>query len=354
MATEYKNIIIKKGLQADTPALSEGELGLQTDTGKVLIGTATGNRVLADSEHIHKKADITDFAHKHVVADITDFPATMPPTAHTHDNDYHTKMQITNLLSAKISKTQELNKLYGTDGTGQDHLYNAQLFLQRISTPNELYGNDAAGFPTTFSTNNWIQKSSQPNKVYGTDGTGNQAMLSMPSGVYSEVFIYTLTPGHTLNVALLTPYNHLRLVYRKKSASINGNNFEDVKVIDPSSLSLQESSAFTVVEAEVYNGGTKVTPTPSTEYFISEQDAIEYLNTMYPDSIGKVAQLNIGTEVDGYIAYFKSSSVGIRYNGVELSSSSLTNVGKLIRQTTTSVIFTGDADAELKIYGAGW
>ena len=43
MATETKKILVRRGLTADTPTLSEGELGLQTDTGVLLVGTSSGN-----------------------------------------------------------------------------------------------------------------------------------------------------------------------------------------------------------------------------------------------------------------------------------------------------------------------
>jgi hypothetical protein len=43
MATEIKKILVRRGLQSDTPTLSVGELGLQTDTGNLLVGTDAGN-----------------------------------------------------------------------------------------------------------------------------------------------------------------------------------------------------------------------------------------------------------------------------------------------------------------------
>lgn len=43
MATEIKKILVRRGLQSETPTLTEGELGLQTDTGNLLVGTSTGN-----------------------------------------------------------------------------------------------------------------------------------------------------------------------------------------------------------------------------------------------------------------------------------------------------------------------
>lgn len=53
MATETKQIKIRRGLASETPALSEGELGLQTDTQNLLIGTATGNITLSKVGHEH-------------------------------------------------------------------------------------------------------------------------------------------------------------------------------------------------------------------------------------------------------------------------------------------------------------
>lgn len=53
MAIETKQILIRRGLAADTPTLSEGELGLQTDTGTVVVGTPSGNVSLSKVGHTH-------------------------------------------------------------------------------------------------------------------------------------------------------------------------------------------------------------------------------------------------------------------------------------------------------------
>ena len=53
MATEIKQIIIRRGLASETPALAEGELGLQTDTSNLLLGTSGGNVILSKVGHSH-------------------------------------------------------------------------------------------------------------------------------------------------------------------------------------------------------------------------------------------------------------------------------------------------------------
>jgi len=94
MATTIK---IKRGLKANLPTLSVGELAYCTDTKEFFIGTATGN------VHLNPETDLSDYLTE---TDISDFD-----TGHTHveaditDLDKYTQAQVNTLLNGKSKYT---------------------------------------------------------------------------------------------------------------------------------------------------------------------------------------------------------------------------------------------------------
>jgi hypothetical protein len=57
MATETKKILIRRGLSTNTPTLDEGEIGLQTDTQRLVAGTSSGNVLVAKKTEVDGKQD---------------------------------------------------------------------------------------------------------------------------------------------------------------------------------------------------------------------------------------------------------------------------------------------------------
>lgn len=90
-------IQIRRGLESAIGALAIGELGYCTDTGKLYIGSTSGNVLLVAAQSTgdmlksiydtnnNGKVDFAQQADSVAWAGIAGKPAVFPPAAHTHD-----------------------------------------------------------------------------------------------------------------------------------------------------------------------------------------------------------------------------------------------------------------------------
>ncbi|WHY18910.1 phage tail protein [Paenibacillus sp. G2S3] len=90
-------IQIRRGLESAIGALAIGELGYCTDTGKLYIGSTSGNVLLVAAQSTgdmlksiydtnnNGKVDFAQQADSVVWAGVEGKPSVFPPAAHTHD-----------------------------------------------------------------------------------------------------------------------------------------------------------------------------------------------------------------------------------------------------------------------------
>lgn len=101
MATEYKRIILRKGLEAQIPVLADGELGFTTDTNKLFIGTASQQNKEIPVENIIL-SDITDVSLTNIAdGDILKY-STTSGNWENEVEQYVNSLEITTVNGAKI------------------------------------------------------------------------------------------------------------------------------------------------------------------------------------------------------------------------------------------------------------
>lgn len=128
-------IKIRRGLERQLPVLDVGELGYCTDTGKLYIGTQSGNKLLVASQttgdmlksiydtNSDGKVDAAEVADSVPWTGVTGKPSTFPPSIHDHPrigvSDTRNLNQLpTDLLSTEFKAEFKLRSAVGLPGSG--------------------------------------------------------------------------------------------------------------------------------------------------------------------------------------------------------------------------------------------
>lgn len=278
-----QKIQMRRGLKANLPTLSSGELGFCTDTKELFIGTDTGNVLLMTgsggtgvADTIPPVVTISPNGGTFKTSQTVTLSASETATIYyTLDNSIPTPSSIQYASSINLGSTTTV-KYYAIDTAGNASTVQSATFTQDITAPNEISNLQKSNITATGVTLTWTASTSPDIASYdvynGTTLLGNSTSTRYDISGLTGSTSYTFwvkakdTVGNTsggISIGVTTT----------ASADVLPPNNVTGLTVTPSQTSVAlawvASTSTDTVGYDIYNGNIFITTVVSTSYTVT-------------------------------------------------------------------------------------